>query len=72
MKLDREKLLCMASLSDAELWKTVVTIGKGHGFTLPDKAPPHEELEKLREIIKDGSKINVMNAFKLINKYRGR
>ena len=72
MKLDREKLLGLASLPDAELWRTVVMIGKGHGFTLPDKAPPHEELEKLREIIKDGSKINVMSAFKLLNKYKGR
>ena len=71
MRLDRDKLLDMVALPDAELWKTIVEIGRGHGFTLPEKAPPHEELEKLRGIVKDGSKMNVASALRLLNKYNG-
>ena len=72
MRLDREKLLEMVALPDAELWKKIVEIGRGHVFTLPYKAPPHEELEKLRGIVKDGSKMNVASAMKLMSKYKGR
>ena len=72
MRLDREKLNNLVSLSDEELWKTVVEIGRGHGFTLPEKAPPHEELEKLRSIARDGAKMNVAGALKILNKYKGR
>lgn len=71
MRLDKDKLLDMVALPDAELWKMIVEIGRGHGFTLPEKAPPHEELEKLRGIVKDGSKMNVASALRLLNKYKG-
>ena len=50
-------------------WRTVVMIGKTHGFTLPSKTPPHDELEKLRKIAKDGSKMNVGAAMKILSKY---
>ncbi len=71
MKLDREKLKQLIELSDEELWKTVVEIGRSHGFILPDKTPPHTEIEKLREIARDGTRLNVANAIKIFNKYRG-
>lgn len=71
MKLDRDKLLEMVALPDDQLWQKIVEIGKGHGFTLPTATPPHEELEKLRGIAKDGSKLNIVGAMKLINKYKG-
>ena len=72
MKLDKDKLMNMVSLPDDELWATIVRIGKSHGFTLPDKTPPHEELEKLRSIARDGAKMNVAGALKLLTKYKGR
>ena len=71
MKLDRDKLLEMVALPDDQLWKKVVVIGKGHGFTLPSTTPPHKELEKLRAIAKDGSQLNIVGAMKLLNKYKG-
>ena len=63
MRFDKEKLEALIALPDDELWRTVVTIGKTHGFTLPEKAPPHDEIEKLRKIAKDGSKMNVSVAY---------
>ncbi len=69
MRFDKEKLNELISLPDDELWRTVVMIGKTHGFTLPSKTPPHDELEKLRKIAKDGSKMNVSAAIKILSKY---
>ena len=71
MKLDRNKLNELVSLPDDELWKKVVEIGKTHGFVLPAKTPEHSELEKLRSIARDGAKMNVASALKLLSKYRG-
>lgn len=69
MRFDKEKLNALIDLPDDELWKTIVTIGKTHGFTLPQKTPAHDELEKLRKIARDGSKMNVGAAMKILSKY---
>lgn len=69
MRLDRDKLISMVSLPDDELWRNIVAIGKTHGFTLPEKTPPHEELEKLRGIARDGAKLNVAGAMRILSKY---
>lgn len=69
MRFDKEKLNELVSLPDDELWKRVVEIGRMHGFTLPDKTPAHDELEKLRKIAKDGSKMNVASAMRILGKY---
>ena len=69
MKFDKDKLKELIELPDDELWRTVVTIGKTHGFTLPEKTPPHDELERLRKIAKDGSKMNVTAAMRILGKY---
>jgi hypothetical protein len=71
MKFDKDKLLELVDLPDDELWKKVVEIGKTHGFALPEKTPNHTELEKLRSIARDGSKLNVTSAMKILTKYRG-
>ena len=71
MKFDKDKLNELVALSDDELWKRVVEIGKSHGLTIPSKTPEHSELEKLRSIARDGSKMNIGLAMKLMNKYRG-
>ena len=72
MKFDKDKLNELVSLPDDELWKRVVEIGKSHGFVLPTKTPEHQELEKLRSIARDGSKINVALAMKMLSKYKGK
>ena len=71
MKLDKDKLNELVSLPDDELWKRVTEIAKGYGFSLPSKTPEHTELEKLRSIVGDGSKMNIAGAFKILSKYKG-
>ena len=71
MRFDRDKLNELVNLPDDDLWKKVVEIGKAHGFVLPAKTPDHTELEKLRSIARDGAKMNVASALKLLSKYRG-
>lgn len=69
MKIDSDKLNALAALPDKELWATVTAIAKSHGFTLPEKVPPHESLEKMRAAVTTG-KPNLREAIKIINEYR--
>ena len=71
MRLDKDKLNELVSLPDDELWKKVIEIANGYGFNLPAKTPEHSELEKLRGVVGDGSKMNVAGAFKILSKYKG-
>lgn len=71
MRLDKDKLNELVSLPDDELWKKVIEIANGYGFNLPAKTPEHAELEKLRGVVGDGSKMNVAGAFKILSKYKG-
>lgn len=70
MRFDKDKLNELVTLPDDELWKTVVEIARSHGIVLPGKTPDHAELEKLRAIARDGSKMNVGLAMKMLSKYR--
>ena len=69
MRIDKEQIKAIAALPDDKLWATVVSMAKGYGFSLPEKTPPHEELEKLRSMV-NTEKINVGDAVKLLNNYR--
>ena len=69
MKIDRNKIMALAALDDEAMWREIVTAAKSHGFTLPEKTPPHEELEKLREAV-TGERMNALGAMRILDKYR--
>ncbi len=69
MRIDKAQLEAIAALPDDKLWATVVSMAKGYGFALPEKTPPHEELEKLRGAV-NADKINVSDAMRVLNSYR--
>ena len=69
MKIDRNKIMALAALDDEAMWREIVTTAKSHGFTLPEKTPPHEELEKLREAV-TGERMNALGAMRILDKYR--
>lgn len=72
MRIDKEKLSRLAALPDEELWRQVVAIAGAHGLKLGDKAPPHEELEKLRSMVEGGSRLSIATAMKIVNDYKRR
>ncbi len=69
MRIDKAQLEAIAALPDDQLWATVVNMAKGYGFSLPEKTPSHEELQKLRSAV-NSEKINVSEALRLLNNYR--
>lgn len=71
MRIDKTQLEAIAALPDDKLWTTVVGMAKNYGFSLPEKTPSHEELEKLRSMV-NAEKINVSEALRLLNNYRKR
>ena len=70
MKFSQEKLDALSKMNDRELWEQIRIIAKGYGINLPDKTPTHEELEKVRGLISGGGKINISDAYKIMNQYR--
>ena len=70
MKIDKERLAAIVSLSDEELWKLILEIGRSHGFKLPERMPPHSELEKIRTAISHGASPNIAEAIRIVNDYR--
>ena len=72
MKLDKDKLNALLAMPDAELWREIRKIAGTHGFTLPEKAPSNEEMQKLRGAVSGGAGLNLGRAVKIINDYRKR
>ncbi len=70
MRIDKEKLKALTSLSDEALWEEIKKIGKSHGFTLPDAPPKNGELGKVRRALGEEERINLGEAIKIINQYR--
>lgn len=69
MRIDPKKLEALLSMSDDGLWREIVSVGARHGFKIPEKTPPREEMEKLRNACK-GGRINTASALKIIDSYR--
>lgn len=70
MKINKEKLDALCALPDEELWREVQKIAATYGLKLPDKTPSKEEMQKMRSTV-CGTKINLSEAIKLINSYKG-
>ena len=69
MRFDKSQLEALAALPDDRLWEEVIKIAASFGYSLPQKAPPHEDLEKMRDAVRT-QKINPSEAIRLVNKYK--
>lgn len=69
MKIDQNKLKAIAAMPDDAMWREIVAAAKKHGFELPERTPPHEELEKMRLAV-SGGRMNLTGAIKILDKYR--
>ena len=70
MKIDREKLKEYAAKGDDDLWREARTLAAKYGYTLPEKTPPHSDIERLRDIMLGKEKINMREGIKILNEYK--
>ena len=66
MRFNKSQLEALAALPDDKLWEEVVRIAAGFGYSLPKNTPSHQELEKMRSIVRS-DKINPSEALRLVN-----
>ena len=72
MKIDKDKLRELSEKSDSELWETINSIAKSHGYNLQNTTPTKAEMDKIRSLIGSADKINMREAMKLMNEYKRR
>ena len=70
MKLDKSKLDALASLPDDKLWEAIGSIATSHGINLPKSSPSREEIDKLRRALTDLDRMSMIDAMKIVNKYK--
>lgn len=70
MRLDKDIMERLLKQDDESLWKSIVSIAKSKGVTLPQKTPTPEEMKKLRGVLANPDKIDMVQAMKLLNHYR--
>ena len=72
MRIDKEKLEKLSALPDNELWCELRRIAGSYGFKLPEATPSGADMQKLRSVACDTSKINIGDAMKILNDMKKR
>lgn len=67
MKIDKNKLDAMLTLSDEQLWAEIRAVASAKGINMPEKTPSGAELGKVRSALKDADKLSLPSAMRLIN-----
>lgn len=67
MNFDKAKLDALMGLPDEALWGEIRKMAAMHGLKLPEGTPHHTELERLRALCQSDSKINLMQAMRIVN-----
>ena len=70
MKINKEELKRLSEKPDAQLWQEILSMAKSHGYKLPETAPKHEDLEKIRRALSGAEKISLADAAKIMNSYK--
>lgn len=69
LKIDKEKLERMLSMTDDELWGEIRSICERVRISVPTETPPHEKLEQLRGIARSG-RISFSEAMRMLADYK--
>ena len=72
MKINREELKEYAKHSDAVLWGEMREIAARYGYSLPEKTPPHSDMERVRAILLGNEKISISEGMKILNSYKSK
>ena len=70
MQFNKDALRALLALDDHALWDQIRTIAASGGVTLPDGAPPKEDIARLRAALGSASASDVAGAMKIIDDYR--
>jgi hypothetical protein len=70
MKINSEKLRELAALSDSELWGEIRKMAQYFGQTIPERTPPHTEMERIRSAL-TGAQLNLSDAMQILRAKRG-
>lgn len=69
LKIDKEKLERMLSMTDDELWREIRTICERVRISVPTQTPPHDKLEELRTVARSG-RISFSEAMRMLAEYK--
>lgn len=70
MRPDAEQLRALGALEDDALWKKVVELAAQKGLKLGAATPTHEDLERLRRMLRASESIRIGDAMRLVNEYK--
>ena len=72
MKIDREQLKKYTELDDAALWKQIRATASEYSYTLPEKQPSKEDMQRIRAIMLGTERIGISEGMKILNSYKKR
>ena len=72
MKLNKEKMAKYAALDDKALWCEICAVAEGHGYKFNTAEPSHEDMERIRAILRGEVKFSMAEALKLLNSYKSK
>ena len=70
MKFDAAAMDALLSLDDASLWRQIRTVAGSAGLVLSETPPPHEELERLRGMMRGAGQADLAEAMRTIARFR--
>lgn len=70
MKINSEKIRELAALSDSALWAEIRRMAQNFGQTIPEKVPPHTDMERIRAAL-TGTQLNLSDAMQILRTKRG-
>ncbi|MBQ7387265.1 MAG: hypothetical protein IJW03_03765 [Clostridia bacterium] len=70
MKINSEKLRELAALPDNELWREIRKMAEHFGQKIPEKTPPHSDMERIRAAL-CGTQLNLADAMQILRAKRG-
>ena len=72
MQFDYNMLRSLMSLSDEQLWLTILTIASQNGVSLPKAPPPAAELSRLRSALGSTQNPNINEAMRIVEQYKSK
>ncbi|MFA5561675.1 MAG: hypothetical protein WDA00_03450 [Eubacteriales bacterium] len=70
MRLDQNMMRELLKKSDAELWETIVAVGRAKGVQLPERPPGPTEMANLRAALGGASgRMSLAEALRIITQF---